>query len=175
MADGPTLKRALREAGSIVLVGAILGSVYNVISPHGINLVRQEQPFARSTDTSPHSTRSDAARPLFINIDEALRIFQQGKGLFIDARHEDEYIEGHIRGAISLPLRTLETNPALIQGLGKDTLIVTYCSGERCALSIDLGERLASMGFTNVKVFFSGWQEWQKRNLPVEVGPKGNS
>jgi rhodanese-related sulfurtransferase len=175
MADRPTLKRSLREAGLIVLFGVILGFVYNVVSPRRIDLVRKERPFAWSTDASRHSTRSDSPRPIFISIDEALKIFRQGNGLFIDVRHEDEFNEGHIKGAISLPLRTLETNPTLIQGLAKDTLIVAYCSGEQCALSIDLGEKLASMGFTNVKVFFSGWLEWQKRNLPIEIGTKGNS
>jgi len=169
-----TLKRSLREAGFILFAGVLLGFVYNAVSPRGIDLVRKDQAFAWSTDANRHSARSDSSRLLFINLDEALKIFRQGNGLFIDARHEDEFNEGHIKGAISLPLRTLETNPALIQGLAKDTLIVTYCSGERCALSIDLGERLASMGFTNVKVFLSGWLEWQKRNLPVEIGPRGN-
>jgi rhodanese-related sulfurtransferase len=175
MADKPTLKRSLREASLIVLFGVILGLLYNAVSPRRIDLVRKERALVWSVDVSRHSASSDSPRPTFINIDEALKTFQQGNGLFIDARHEDEFDAGHIKGAISLPLKTLETNPALIQGLAKDTLIVTYCSGEECALSIDLGEKLASMGFTNVKVFFSGWLEWQKRNLPIEIGTKGNS
>jgi rhodanese-related sulfurtransferase len=175
MADRQTLKRSMSEAGLIALSAAVLGLVYNSVSPRGIDLIRKDQPLVWSTDTSRHSTASNSHRPTFIDADEAVKIFQRGNALFIDARHEDEFNEGHIKGAISLPLRTLETNPALVQGFGKDTLVVTYCSGERCALSIDLGERLASMGFTNVKVFFSGWLECQKRNLPNETGPRGNS
>jgi rhodanese-related sulfurtransferase len=175
MTDRSSLKRSRREAGFILLFGVILGFVYNVASPRRIDLLRKEHPVAWSTDTSRHSIHSDSPHPIFINIDEALKIFQQGNGLFIDARHEDEFNKGHIKGAISLPLRTLETNPTLVHGLAKDTLIVTYCSGEECDLSIDLGEKLASMGFTNVKVFFAGWPEWQKRNLPIEVGTKENS
>ncbi|MGA9363010.1 MAG: rhodanese-like domain-containing protein [Bacteroidota bacterium] len=175
MADRQTLKRSMYEAALIALSAAILGLVYNSVSPRGIDLIRKDQPTIWSTDTSRHPTASNSRRPTFIDADEALRIFQRGNALFIDARHDDDFKEGHIKGAISLPLRTLETNPTQVQGLSKDTLIVTYCSGERCALSIDLGERLASMGFTNVKVFFSGWLEWQKRNLPTETGPRGNS
>jgi rhodanese-related sulfurtransferase len=171
MADRQTLKRSMSEAGLIALSAAILGMAYNSVSPRGIDLIRKDLPFVWSSDTSRHSTASNSHRPIFIDAEEAVRIFQQGNALFIDARHEDEFNEGRIKGAISLPLRTLETNPAFVQGFAKDTLIVTYCRGEQCALSIDLGERLASMGFTNVKVFFSGWLEWQKRNLPVETGP----
>jgi rhodanese-related sulfurtransferase len=175
MADRQTLKRSMSEAGLIALFAVILGLVYNSVSPRGIDLIRKDRPFVWSADTSRHPVTSNSNRLTFIDADEAVRIFRQGNALFIDARHEDEFNEGHIKGAISLPLRTLETNPALVRGFGKGTLIVTYCSGERCALSIDLGERLASMGFTNVKVFFSGWLEWQKRNLPIETGPRANS
>jgi rhodanese-related sulfurtransferase len=161
----------MSEAGLIALSAAILGLAYNSVSPRGIDLIRKDRPFVWPNDSSRSSSSSSSTRLTFINADEAVKIFQGRTGIFIDVRYEDEFNEGHIKGAISLPLRTLETNPDLIQGLAKDTLIVTYCSGEQCALSIDLGERLAAMGFTNVKVFFSGWLEWQKRNLPVETGP----
>jgi rhodanese-related sulfurtransferase len=164
-----TLKRSLREASFIVLSSVILGLVYNAVSPRGIDLIRKEKPLSWSIDRSRHAAPSTSPRPTFINVDEAVKIFQRGDGLFIDARHEDEFSEGHIKGAISLPLSTLEAHPDLVRGLPKDTLIVTYCSGEQCALSIDLGERLALLGFANVKVFFSGWPEWEKRNLPIET------
>jgi rhodanese-related sulfurtransferase len=167
------LKRSLREAGFIVLSAVILGLVYNAVSPSGVDLIRKERPLAWSSDTVQHAASSTSPRPTFINVGEAVKIFQRGDGLFIDARHEDEFNEAHIKGAISLPLSKLEAHPDLVRGLPKDTLIVTYCSGEECALSIDLGERLALLGFTNVKVFFSGWLEWEKRNLPIETGAKG--
>jgi rhodanese-related sulfurtransferase len=173
MAERFSLKRSLREAGFIVLSAVILGLVYNAVSTRGINLIRKEQRPAWLSDASRNATPSTPARPTFINVDEAVKIFQRGDGLFIDARHEDEFDEGHIKGAISLPLSRLEAHPDLIRGLPKDTLIVTYCSGEQCALSIDLGERLALLGFRNVKVFFSGWLEWKKRNLPIETVDKG--
>jgi rhodanese-related sulfurtransferase len=173
MAERFRLKRSLREAGFIVLLAVLVGFVYNAVSPRGIDLIRKERPLAWSSDASGHATPSTSSRPTFIDIDQAVKIFQRGDGLFIDARHEDEFNEGHIKGAISLPLSGLEAHPDLVRGLPKDTLIVTYCSGEECALSIDLGERLALLGFTDVKVFFSGWLDWKKRNLPIETGPKG--
>jgi rhodanese-related sulfurtransferase len=155
------------------LSAVILGVVYNAVSPRGIDLIRKDQGLAWSSDATRNATPSTSPRPTFINVDQAIKIFQRGDGLFIDARHEDEFNEGHIKGAISLPLSRLEAHPDLVRGLPKDTLIVTYCSGEECALSIDLGERLALLGFTNVKVFFSGWLEWEKRNLPIETGDNG--
>jgi rhodanese-related sulfurtransferase len=173
MTERPKLRRSLREATLIFLLGVTLGLVFNAASPRGIDLLRHEQQSMSFADTSQQSATRHSPRPTFIDLEEALTIFQQRNGLFIDVRHEEEFNEGHIKGAISLPLKRLETNRDLLRGIPKDTLIVTYCSGEQCAQSIDLGERLALLGFTNVKVFFSGWLQWQKRDLPIETGPGG--
>src|SRR3989304_446651 len=128
MAERLRLRRSLREAGLISLLGVTLGLVYNAISPHGIDLIRHEQQLVSFADTSQRSTTPHSRRPTFIDVDEALTIFQQRNGLFIDVRHEDEFSEGHIKGAISLPMRKLETNPDLIQGLPKDTLEIGRAS-----------------------------------------------
>ncbi|MEK6569794.1 MAG: rhodanese-like domain-containing protein [Bacteroidota bacterium] len=170
----PAFRRSLLEAGSIVLIGLGLGLAYNTFSSRGIDLVRKERQLVWSSDTTRTNTPENPSRATLINIDEAYKIFREGNAIFVDARHEEEFKEGHIKGAISLPLKKLEGNPDLVQGISKDKLIVTYCSGVECELSIDIGEKLASMGFTNVKIFFSGWLDWQKRNLPAETGSKEN-
>jgi rhodanese-related sulfurtransferase len=46
----------------------------------------------------------------------------------MDTRSLNEYSEAHIEGAVSMPLGTLEANPAL-PALPKDTLVVFYCTG----------------------------------------------
>ena len=166
-------KRSFLEAGSIVLLGAILGFAYNTFSSRGIELIRKDRLLTYSADTSRHDTSDASFRPTLIDIDEASKIFQAGNAIFIDARHDDEFKEGHIKGALCLPLKRLEEKPNLIQGFAKDTLIVTYCSGAECDQSFNLGEKLAAMGFRNVKVFFAGWVDWQQRHLPVEQGEKG--
>lgn len=168
----PAFKRSVYEALSIILLGVVLGLVYNGVSGSGIDLVRKERQLAWSSDTTRQAAAQESPRPFLIAVDEAYKIFQEGNALFVDARHDDEYKEGHIKGAISLPLKKLEANPGLLQSIAKDKLIVTYCGGVECELSIDLGEKLASMGFTNVKIFFSGWLDWQHRNLPIETGTK---
>lgn len=173
-----TFKRSLREAGALVLMGIVLGLVYNAVSGRGIAFLRKEQQLAWSSDasqTTQHSMTSNPAQPLLITVDEASKIFEEGTALFIDSRPEEEFQEGRIKGAISLPLKKLEENPALFQDIPKDKLIVTYCSGVECDLSIDLGQKLASMGFTNVKIFFAGWNDWVQRGLPIETGPPKKS
>lgn len=171
----PTFSRSLREAGALALMGIVLGLVYNALSSRGIDFIRKEQELGWSSDvshTSRHNLTSNPAQPLFITVDEAFKIFEEGTALFIDSRPEKEFQAGRIKGAISLPLKKLEENPALLQDIPKDKLIVTYCSGVECDASIYLGQKLASMGFANVRVFFAGWNDWVQRGLPTESGPK---
>ncbi len=56
-------------------------------------------------------------------------IEQRSPGLIvIDSRGSSQYEEAHIKGAISLPLGTMEGN-ATLPDAPKDALLVFYCSG----------------------------------------------
>ncbi len=169
-----SFKKTLSEALSIVLIALVLGLVYNSLSCRGIALIREVKKISLSFDTTKVSSIEDYAVPMLITLDDAYKIYREGQGVFMDTRDDEDFVEGHIKGAISLPLQNLEKNPALVRDIPKDKLIVTYCSGVECALSIDLAKKLASMGFTNVKVFFAGWPEWHDKKLPAETGPKDN-
>jgi 3-mercaptopyruvate sulfurtransferase SseA len=53
--------------------------------------------------------------------------------------------------------------------LSKDEEIITYCDGSECETSLLLARELMDLGYTDVKVFFGGWQEWEKAGLSVET------
>jgi rhodanese-related sulfurtransferase len=175
MSSQKPFKQTLTEAGSIVLLATALGLVYNALSSRGIALVREVKKISLSFDTTKVTTLDAYVEPILINLEDAQKFYESGDALFIDARHDEDYAQGHIKGAMSLPLDDLEKNPALVNNIPKDKLLVAYCGGAECALSTDLAKKLASMGFTNVKVFFGGWPEWQAKNLPIDKGPKGSS
>lgn len=149
------------EAGRIVVLATALGFVYNAFSPHTIPLIRTEQ----------HTLAAGVAvAPATIDIGQARQWFEQGTAIFLDARHEEDYMLGHISGARSLPVENLEHHLSILTTIPKDALIVTYCGGEDCASSTDLAYKLAEQGYTNVKIFFAGWKQWLEHNLPVETG-----
>jgi rhodanese-related sulfurtransferase len=104
-----------------------------------------------------------------ISLVEAKNLFDKGEGFFIDARSTTEYKEGHIKGAINIPVgrifQYLEKN---ISKLPKDKILVSYCSGSHCESSFELAEILKQSGFDRVKTFFNGWVEWVKAGYPVE-------
>jgi rhodanese-related sulfurtransferase len=105
--------------------------------------------------------------PTAITLEQAHRLYNAGV-LFIDARMEAEYNFGHIRGAINLPFKKIDEHISKISNLPKNTALVTYCDGVGCDASIDLANKLAELGYTNVRIFYSGWNDWRDQNYPME-------
>ncbi len=110
----------------------------------------------------------------FIGLAEAGDLFQSGAALFVDSRPRDEYGEGHVPGAKSVPLKKAEENAALATpgalGIAPNHPLVVYCNGGDCQTSILLARILHEAGFTAIKIFQGGWAEWLTAGFPVEVG-----
>lgn len=64
--------------------------------------------------------------------------------VLIDVRPEHEFETGHLPGALSIPLATLE---ARLTELPVGRSIVAYCRGPFCALSADAARRLRALGY----------------------------
>ncbi|HEY9187939.1 MAG TPA: rhodanese-like domain-containing protein [Bacteroidota bacterium] len=123
----------------------------------------------KNNDISEQSNNEDVNNvPVAITVDQAYKIFLSGRGVFIDARMEIEYNLGHIKGAINIPLKKFEENLAKLKTYDKNTIFVCYCDGSGCDLSIDLAKKLHENGFKNVKIFYSGWNDWKEKNYPME-------
>lgn len=91
-----------------------------------------------------------------ITSDEAKNIMLTEKPIVVDVRSLEEYNEGHIPNAISVPLETIE-NEAEIKLKNKDDLILVYCRSGRRSREATL--RLIEKGYTNV-IDFGGIQDW---------------
>lgn len=106
--------------------------------------------------------------PKAIKLDFALQLFRDGIK-FIDARSEEEFNDGHIKGAINIPFYGSENYVDVINQLDKNEQIVTYCSSLDCDISILSGEELFNMGFKKIYVFIGGFDEWNKNNYPTNT------
>jgi rhodanese-related sulfurtransferase len=51
----------------------------------------------------------------------------------------------------------------------KNARFIVYCSGTSCPNSRDAGAKLATLGFTNVRVFEGGLETWKDSGRGVEV------
>ena len=67
--------------------------------------------------------QAEAAR---IPLAEFKKLLDQGKVVVLDVRGAAPYAEGHIPGAVSVPLETVGTRAAEYAKVGK--AIVTYCA-----------------------------------------------
>lgn len=70
----------------------------------------------------------------------------------VDVRTEAEYAEGHIRGAVCLPLQRITDRVNVAKALpDRGQEILLYChSGRRARIAAD---KLAALGYTKVKSF----------------------
>jgi rhodanese-related sulfurtransferase len=105
--------------------------------------------------------------PTAITVEQAYKLYNGG-ATFLDARIEADYNNGHIKGAILMPLKKIDQYLSKISSVNKDACLICYCDGSGCDLSIDLAKKLSELGYRNVKIFYSGWNDWKEKNYPME-------
>ena len=81
----------------------------------------------------------------------------------IDVRPAEEYRQGHLPGAINIPLPELEKQ---LQQLDPAQQVVAYCRGPHCVLAFDAVQTLRDRGF-NARRLDGGLPEWRLRGLPT--------
>ncbi|MEW6239310.1 MAG: rhodanese-like domain-containing protein [Chloroflexota bacterium] len=79
-------------------------------------------PTASAPVSEPQVSEDEAPR---ISLDEARAAFDSGAAVFVDVRSEAAYAEGHIPGALSIPLAELESR---LDELDPAQWIITYCT-----------------------------------------------
>ncbi len=160
--------RVIWQSAAFLFVAAVLGLSVNQFRPGKLALVADWLPKARLTLESGDS--------LAISLDGAETMFLAKFAVFLDARSQEQYNEGHIQGAYSLPWQEFEKNEGEVpSGILRETTIITYCDGENCNLSKELAFGLLDRGYANTRVLVNGWTLWNDRNLPVESGSPAHS
>lgn len=155
---GAVFRLAL-EAVVLTLLAVGVGLIANAYSPFGIPLTYEGEP-----PWVPKGVR-------MLTLEEGVALYNQG-AVFVDARPQHEYEEGHVAGAIHLDVETeVYLIPERLGHVPSDFPIVAYCDSFECGLSTHLADELQKFGYTNITVFKPGWSAWIKANLPTEQGP----
>jgi rhodanese-related sulfurtransferase len=100
---------------------------------------------------------------------------EQGLVVFIDARNDEHYQEGHIPGAYQLdhfyPERYLAATLPVCQTAEQ---ILIYCNGGACDDSLQTAIFLRDAGIPRERLFIyaGGITEWTAKGLPVETGAR---
>ncbi len=89
----------------------------------------------------------------------------QGRGVLVDVREPDEYVAGHVPGALPIPMGQL---PNRVGEIDRTSPVFVICaSGNRSSAMTDL---LRDAGFDAVSVA-GGTGAWERSGRPLEGGP----
>jgi rhodanese-related sulfurtransferase len=144
-------------------------------------MIASGQTGSRPVDPSAPLTREDERNMkdalikrggFFINITEAKGLYDLGMQFF-DARVQEEFDEGHVKGAIIMDptddaIVASKSKPEVLKRFDPRLPVVIYCNGGDCDSSQLIGLILRRWGFSNVNVFEEGYPLWLNSGHPIE-------
>ncbi len=102
-----------------------------------------------------------------ITRDELQAAIDTGTVTVVDALGGDYYAKQHLPGAIALVREDVDKlAPTLLPD--RDAAIVTYCSNPACPNSGQVADRLTTLGYTNVRKYREGIEDWTDAGLPMQ-------
>lgn len=98
-----------------------------------------------------------------ITVAEAVRARATGKAQIVDVREADEWVAGHIPGALHIPLGDLGRRRSEVDA---DRPLITVCrSGRRSLIAADAFRKA---GYADAASLVGGMIAWKNANQPVE-------
>lgn len=169
-----------RPLATILVCAVLLGAGARILHkepiplwgyPKAMEMIQPKSTFAQPSSVSPDSVFAPADFPYKVNLSEAMGLYMKRKKMgidFIDTREHELYREGHITGAVNIPYVKLADYADSLERIPKDRILVLYCDGGECTLSLDLAEYLIPAGWKRVAVFEGGWAAWSAETDFVE-------
>jgi rhodanese-related sulfurtransferase len=95
-----------------------------------------------------------------INMKKTKLLLSSG-AIIIDARHKEDFDRGHLKGAINIPVDSIESERRKkMEAIDKSAIIVVYCQSDGCKYADKIAVKLLSDGFTDISIYRGGWNEW---------------
>lgn len=160
---------------AILGIAFFIGIGNNIISPYGIDFIREKKELAEATDDELFNLPEEKDYQVkSISTEKALELFEKDLALFVDARDQWEFAEGHIKGAYNLPSYMFEEAFPKFSSFPKDTLMIIYCGDDDCGMSKKLAVDLVRKGYRKVFIYTDGWKIWEMNNFPTGKGEVEN-
>ena len=103
--------------------------------------------------------------------------YQEGPIVFVDARNQEHYEDGHIPGAYPLdPYHPEQQMTGVLTACQAADQVVVYCTGGDCEDADTTAILLREAGVPNQKLFVygGGYDDWTENRLPVEHGARNS-
>ena len=111
------MKRLFTAVITVLMAGAACGQYKTPQPPASSSPIKVE-----TTSIQPAQSLDDARR---ITRDDAVKMVQDGKAVWVDVRSRADYDSGHIKGAINIPLAELQQR---FRDLPLKKFLITYCA-----------------------------------------------
>lgn len=85
----------------------------------------------------------------------------------VDVRFPDDFAEGHVPGAINLPMPKWQNQRYLEEHLDRNATLYLYCYNPTCHLAAQAALKLVEAGYKAVEVE-GGWSDWLEKGQDVE-------
>jgi len=155
--------KTTKQVFILIGVAVLLAGLINLIHPKRIPWV----------EDWGHRVEAQAVseKVALVQLSEILEFLREDSRLLVDARSEEEYVRGHIPGAISLPFESMAIVPKIIaEVLASEKRPIIYCSGIECDDSLLVALEIRKLGRTDVAIFIGGMEVWRSELLSVEEG-----
>ena len=103
-----------------------------------------------------------------VDVNGAIRMMNQ-EAIVLDVRLENEFKNGHIKGARLIPVGVLESRLKELEKFKNKDMIISCQSGNR---SLRAAQILKKHGFESVHNLSGGMSAWLNANMPVDTGTK---
>jgi len=139
--------------------------------PQDIKVIAPLHERALRNPDSMANLYKDKKNPVYkiITMSQFTRLISEKKGIIFDARSNEEYVKGHVRGAHNIPADEAINHFEELLPLPRDTLILIYCNGPECHLGHMLADFLVTLDFKNMYIFDGGWEEWVNSKMPIDT------
>ena len=104
-----------------------------------------------------------------ITRDELQSAIDDRAAIVLDALPAAPYGRRHLPGALNLVVDDVDADAARLLP-DKNATVVTYSTDATCGRGEALAERLEGLGYTDVRVYREGIEDWVGAGLPVETG-----
>lgn len=153
----------------ITVISIIFGVVYNQFSASPLPLFKKYDALeAADTDAPPGDIPPIEIQE--IDLETMNYMVESGEAVLLDARIKEDFSQGHIPGAIHLPVYSFDqTYEGAVGHLDKKKTIIAYCSSYTCLDSSLLARKLSRKGHQDIFVYKGGFQEWQELGNPITI------
>ncbi len=159
-------KKLLMEMAVIFLAAAAFGIAWNYRL-----LVNAWSGRIVASASAPAPTAGEAPIALPLGLQQVKELHDRSEATFVDARDRAAFADGHIKGAVSLPIGEADADLARFRDrVPLTATLVVYCNGYSCHDSRTLADRLIGAGWRQVYVFEGGYPEWRDAGYPVARG-----